>query len=229
MGKAVLRGIRPFAGILELEPLRGPGLEFKDLLTVEPMLHMTVVKNDLGGVPLTLGVHLHLGIIREVHRIVDTQFLPFLELRRRIDLLPALVIDQLILGSGHIRDFESGALHHMVQHAAVAAVGQLPIPNQLEVGILPIRDDIAGSVASVTGRLDAAVDDLPSVGQFSPVEITPAGHILSIEKELPSFRFFSTGQLVVLLTGANERHRRHDGHKQNNDSFHICCSLNVFI
>ena len=204
VGQAVFGRVRPLAGILELEPLGGPGLELEDLLPVEPMLDVAVVEDDLGRIPLTLRIDMHFGIIRQVHRIIDAQFLPLLELSRSVDFLPALVVDELILGTRDIGDLVGRILHHVIDHAAVAAVGEFPVPGQFEIRILLVGDDVSGAVAAVAGGLDAAIHHLPAVGQFRAVEVTPAAHVLAVEEELPAIRLFCPREAVFLLAGTRE-------------------------
>ena len=193
------------------------------------MLDMAVVENDPGGIPLALGVDMHLVIVGQMHRIIDTQFLPLLEFGGGIDLLPALIVDELILGAGHVRDLEGRALHHVVEHAAVAAVGEFPIPGKLEIRKFAVRDDVAGSVAAVAGSLDTAVHDLPAVGQRRAVVVAPAGHVLTVEEELPALRLFGAGQLVVPLAGAEEGGRTGGSRKHDDDLFHILVGLDSII
>ena len=47
VGETIFGCVTPFAAGLLLEPVVCPGLELKNLLSVQPMLHMTVVKDNL--------------------------------------------------------------------------------------------------------------------------------------------------------------------------------------
>ena len=162
-----------------------------------------------------------------MHRIIDAQFLPLFELGGGVDLLPALVVDELVLGTRHIGDLESGILHHVIDHAAVAAMGQFPVPGQFEIRILLVGDDVAGAVAAVAGSLDAAIHHLPAVGEFRAVEVTPAAHILAVEKELPAIRLFCPREAVFLLAGTRESDTNGRNREDSDDFLHISESLGV--
>ena len=142
VSQTVLRSVAPLAAGLLGEPVIGPSLELEDLLTVEPVLHMAVVEDDLRGVPLADGVYVHLVVVGQVHGVIHTQLLPLLEFGGGINLLPALVVDELILGTRYIRHGELGILDYVVEHAAVAAVGEFPVPYQLEVGVFLVGHDV---------------------------------------------------------------------------------------
>ena len=197
-GEAVLGCMRPLAAALALEPVVGPCLELQNLLAIQPVLHVAVVEDNLRAVPLPHGVHVHLAVVGQVHGIVHTQLLPFLQLGRGIYFLPACIVYQLILRACNIGDAEGRVLYHMIDHTAVAAVRQLPVPAKLKVGKLTPGNDIARVVGTRAAGLDAAVHHSPSVREFGTVEVTPFRQVLAIEQQFPSLLYLLLGQHIIL-------------------------------
>ena len=187
----------PFAAVLAGEPVVGPGFEFEDLAAVEPMLHVAVVADDARRVPLALRVDQQRIGIRQVHGVVHAQFLPLFEPGRGVRGLPACVVDQLIFGSGDVGNREIGVLDHMVEHAAVAARGEFPVPVENEVLILFFGDDVSRKVAAVARGLDAAVHDVPRLRERIAVEVFPLVERLAVEEQLPAVGDFGFGEGVV--------------------------------
>ena len=87
----------------------------------------------------------------------------------------------------------------MVEHTAVAAVGEFPIPHQFEIVVLLIGYDIARSVAAFARSLNAAVDYAPAARKLLAVVVAPAVEILAVEEKLPTVGLLGSGQRVVLL------------------------------
>ena len=190
------------------------------------MLYVAVVEDNLGGVPFAHGIDVHLRVVGQVHGIVNAQLLPFLEFLRCIHFLPALVVDELILGSRHVGDREGRVLHYVVNHAAVAAVSEFPVPLQLEVGELAFGDDVAGVVGPGAAGLYAAIHGFPSVGENGVVVVAPLREVLPVEEQYPSLAFLSFRQHVVLgLTGT-----KRSAHCRQREQHQICflhCSDNL--
>ena len=187
----------PFAAVLAGEPVVGPGFEFEDLAAVEPMLDMAVVADDARCVPLALRIDDERIGVREMHGVVHAQPLPRFEFRRGVLRLPAVVVDQLIFGSGDVGNREIGVLDHMVEHAAVAARGEFPVPVENEVFILFFGDDVSRKVAAVARGLDAAVHDVPRLRERIAVEVFPLVERLAVEEQLPAVGDFGFGEGVV--------------------------------
>ena len=196
-GQSVFGSGLPFAARLAGEPVVGPGFEFEDLHAVEPMLDMAVVEDDARRVPLALRIEPHGRAVREVHGVIDAQALPLLELRRSVLLLPALLVDELVFGAGDVGYLEAGALDHVVEHAAVAAAREFPLPVEDEVFVLFSGDDIARKVAAVAVGLDAAVYDVPRLCERIPVEVFPLVEALPVEEQLPAVGDFLFGERVL--------------------------------
>ena len=123
VSQTIFSGVAPFAAGFLLEPVVRPCLELQNLLSVQPMLHVPVVKNDLGVVPLALRVDLHLAVVRKVHGVVNAKFLPFLEFSGSVDLLPPFVVNELVFRTRNVRNLEFRTLYNVVKHPAVASVG----------------------------------------------------------------------------------------------------------
>ena len=161
------------------------------------MLHVAVVADDARRVPLALRVDQQRIGIRQVHGVVHAQFLPLLEPGRGVRGLPACVVDQLVLRPGDIGNLEIGVLDHVVEHAAVAAVGELPVPVEDEVLILLFGDDVSRQVAAVAGGLDAAVHHVPGHRERVSVEVFPLVEAFAVEEQLPAVGDFGLGEGVV--------------------------------
>ena len=195
--QAVFGSRLPFAAVLACEPVVGPGVEFEDFAAVEPMLDMAVVADDARRVPLALRIDDERIGVREVHGVVHAQPLPRFEFRRGVLRLPAVVVDQLIFGSGDVGNREIGVLDHMIEHAAVAARGEFPVPVENEVFILFFGDDVSRKVAAVARGLDAAVHDMPRLRERIAVEVFPLVERLAVEEQLPAVGDFGFGEGVV--------------------------------
>ena len=161
------------------------------------MLHVAVVADDARRVPLALRVDQQRIGIRQVHGVVHAQFLPLFEPGRGVRGLPACVVDQLVLRPGDIGNLEIGVLDHVVEHAAVAAVGELPVPVEDEVLILLFGDDVSRQVAAVAGGLDAAVHHVPGHRERVSVEVFPLVEAFAVEEQLPAVGDFGLGEGVV--------------------------------
>ena len=85
----------------------------------------------------------------------------------------------------------------MVEHAAVAAVGELPVPVEDEVLILLFGDDVSRQVAAVAGGLDAAVHHVPGHRERVSVEVFPLVEAFAVEEQLPAVGDFGLGEGVV--------------------------------
>jgi len=162
------------------------------------MLHVAVVAHDARRVPLPLRIHEQRISIRQVHGVVYAQLLPLFEPGRGVGRLPAFVVDQLVLRPGDVGNLEIGILDHVVEHAAVAAVGELPVPVEDEVLILLFGDDVSRQVAPVAFGLDAAVHDVPGHRQRVSVEVFPLVEAFAVEEQLPAVGDFGLGEGVVL-------------------------------
>ena len=195
--QAVFGSRLPFAAVLACEPVVGPCVEFEDFAAVEPMLDMAVVADDARRVPLALRIDDERIGVREVHGVVHAQPLPRFEFRRGVLRLPAVVVDQLIFGSGDVGNREIGVFDHMVEHAAVAARGEFPVPVENEVFILFFGDDVSRKVAAVARGLDAAVHDMPRLRERIAVEVFPLVERLAVEEQLPAVGDFGFGEGVV--------------------------------
>ena len=121
--QSVLRSSCPLATVLQFVPLVCPGLKLEYLLSVQPMLHMTVVEHYPGVVPLAVRSYIHLRLVGHMHGIVGASLLPFFELFGEVRL-----VYELIFRTGDVRHRILRTLHHMIQHAAVAALRQFPVP-----------------------------------------------------------------------------------------------------
>ena len=206
VGETIFGRVAPFAAGLLLEPVVCPGLELKNLLAVEPMLHVSVVKDDLGVIPLAPRIDLHLAVVRKVHSVVNAKLLPFFKFRRSVNFLPTIIVNELIFRTGDVRHLEFRILDNVVQHSAVAAVGEFPVPGQLEILVLLVRYNVAGLIGSVTGSLDATVHHGPTIGQRVSIVITPAVKVLSVEEKYPSVSLLGGCQRILLLCAGNHRH-----------------------
>ena len=134
-------------------------------MTVEPMFYMAVIKDNARVVPFALGIDKHRVGIGEMHGVVDAEFLPFLEFFGSVDFFPAFVVDELIFGTGHIRNLKEGIFNNVIEHAAVATVAEFPVPVEDEVVELAVGNDVARTVAAFAFGLDAAVDHMPGLGE----------------------------------------------------------------
>ena len=85
----------------------------------------------------------------------------------------------------------------MVEHAAVAARGEFPVPVENEVFILFFGDDVSRKVAAVARGLDAAVHDVPRLRERIAVEVFPLVERLAVEEQLPAVGDFGFGEGVV--------------------------------
>ena len=195
--QSVLGCAGPLAAVAACEPVVGPGLELQNLVSVEPVLDMAVVADDARRVPLALRIDKERVGIGQVHGVVHAEALPRFEARRGVLLLPAVVVDELVLGARHVGYRKGGVLDHVVEHAAVAAVGELPVPVEDEVFVLPARDDVAGQVAAVAVGLDAAVDHVPGHRQPGAVVVLPLIERLAVEEQLPAVCLLGSGERVV--------------------------------
>ena len=147
---------------------------------------MPVVAHDARIIPLALRIDKQGIRSRKVHRVVHAQLLPLFELRRSVLRLPAIVVDQLVLGTRDVGNLEIRILDDVVKHAAVASVGELPVPVYDEVFVLFLGDDIARKVAPVAVSLDAPVDNVPRLRQRVPVEVFPLIKAIPVEEQFPA-------------------------------------------
>ena len=205
-GQAVFRGVLPLAGILAGIPVRGPGIEFHGHPAVQPVTDMTVVKNNPGGIPLTRRIQLARFKIRHIHGIIHGAALPGLQ-GETVHFFPVIIVNELILRTGDVGNGVLGMLHHVIEHTAVAATGNFPVPDQFEVGEFAVGHDVTAGIAPFAFRQDGAVLHRPGTGEFRPVIIPPAGQCLAIEKQFPAFRFFLGCQFVVLLAAGRAGHQ----------------------
>ena len=187
----------PLAAVAAREPVVGPGLELQDLVSVEPVLDMAVVADDARRVPLALRIDKERVGIGQVHGVVHAEALPRFEARRGVLLLPAVVVDELVLGARHVGYRKGGVLGHVVEHAAVSAVGEFPVPVEDEVLILLFGDDVSRQVAAVAGGLDAAVHHVPGHRERVSVEVFPLVEAFAVEEQLPAVGDFGLGEGVV--------------------------------
>ena len=148
---------------------------------------MAVVEYDLGAVPLPCRLEVPGLEVRDVHGVVYTAALPRFEDIAVVHLGEVLVVDELVLRAGHIRDIEAFALHDMVHHAAVATLADLPFPFEIEVGVFLVSHYVAVLVAALAFGLDCAVHDGPGASKGGSIIIPPAIQCVTVEKELPSF------------------------------------------
>ena len=176
------------------------------------MLDMAVVEDNHGIVPLSARIYLHFRLVRKVHCVVHSEFLPFFQFFREIRL-----VNQLVFRACHVWDIEFRSLHYMIEHAAVAAFGKFPVPGKDEILVLLVCDYIAARVASGTFGLDAAVHDMPRDSKFSPVIITPAVQVLTVKQEFPAFLFFFVRKHVVPACTAVNEHCRCPYHDTCNE------------
>ena len=84
---------------------------------------MSVVEHYHGIVPFSVRVDLHLRFVRKIHGVVHPELLPFLELFREVRF-----VYELVFRARYIRDSEFRPFHHMIEHPAVASLGELPVP-----------------------------------------------------------------------------------------------------
>ena len=205
--QAVFGSRLPLAAVLAGEPVVGPGFELEDLAAVEPVLDVAVVADDARRVPLALRIDEQRIGVGQVHGVIHAQPLPRFEFRRGVLRLPAVVVDQLVLGPRDVGNREIGILDHMVEHAAVTARGEFPVPVEDEVLVLFFGDDVARKVAAVAGGLDAAVHDVPGLRQRIAVEVFPLVERLAVEEQLPSVGDLGFGEGVVLGPARTEAGR----------------------
>ena len=78
-----------------------------------------------------------------MHRVVHAEFLPLFQSGRGIDFFPSLIVNQLVLRSGDIRNLEFRILDHVVEHSAVSSVREFPVPREFKILVLLVRDDVA--------------------------------------------------------------------------------------
>ena len=205
-GQAVFRGVLPLAGILAGIPVRGPGIEFHGHLSVQPITYMAVVEDDFGGIPFAGRVQLARFKIRHIHGIIHGAALPGLQ-GETVHFLPVVIVNELILRTGDIGNGIFGILHHVIEHTAVTATGDLPVPNQFEVGKFAVGHNVTAGIAPLAFRQDGSVLHRPRTGKFRSVIVPPAGQCLAIEKQFPAFRFFLGCQFVVLLAAGRAGHQ----------------------
>ncbi len=180
---------------------------------------MPVVEDDFGLVPLTGGLEVSLLEIGNVHGVVHGAALPGLEDIAVVHLGKVLIVNELILGTGDIGDSVLRAFHHMVEHAGVAALGNLPFPLEVEVLIDLVRDDVAVGVVTLAGGLDGAVLDDPGFaheGGF--VETAPSAEGGAVKEKFPAVGLFRRRKRVR-FGGAADCKR--GCRCQNNNPFHI--------
>ena len=206
--QSVFGGIGPFSAVLQCEPLVGVGVEFENFLTVEPVLDVAVVVDDARVVPFALRIEPHLGGVGQVHGVVDAQPLPRFELGGGVGLLPARFVDELVFGPRDVGHLEVGVFDHVVEHSAVAAVGEFPVPVEDEVFVLLAGDDVARQVAAVAVRLDAAVDRAPGHGERVAVVVFPRVERLAVEEQLPAVGDLLFAERVVSLCASRRQQQR---------------------
>ena len=179
-GQAVFRGVLPLAGILAGIPVRGPGIEFHGNLSVQPITYMAVVEDDFGGIPFAGRVQLARFKIRHVHGIIHGAALPGLQ-GEAVHFFPVIIVNELIFRAGDVGNRVLGMLHHVIEHTAVAATGNFPVPDQFEIGKFAVGHNVTAGIAPLAFRQDGAVLHRPGTGEFRPVIIPPAGQCLAIE------------------------------------------------
>ena len=207
-GQSVFGSRLPLAAVLAGEPVVGVGIEFEDLVSVEPVLDMAVVADDARVVPLALRVDEHRIGIGQVHGVIHAQPLPLLKFGRSVLGLPAVVVDQLVFGTRHIGDLEIGIFEHVVEHAAVAAVGEFPVPVEDEVFVLFLGDDVTRKVAAVAVGLNAAVHDVPRLRERIAVVIFPLVERLAVEQQLPAVGGLGFGEHILGRRARNARRKQ---------------------
>ena len=181
---------------------------------------MAVVEDDLRLVPLAGGPEVPRLEIRDVHRVVHGAALPGLEDVAVVHFGEILIVDELVFGAGDVRNREGKALHHVVEHTAVAALGDLPIPLEVEILENLLRDDVPVLVAADAGGLDGPVLHGPGVAaERLAVEVPPAVQGVSVEEELPSIGLLGLREGIVLGRAARQDGRR-DGGDQKQSLFH---------
>ena len=206
--QSVFGGVGPFPAVLQCEPLVGVGVEFENFLTVEPVLDVAVVVDDARVVPFALRIEPHLGGVGQVHGVVDAQPLPRFELGGGVGLLPARFVDELVFGPRDVGHLEVGVFDHVVEHSAVAAVGEFPVPVEDEVFVLFLGDDVARKVAAVAVGLNAAVHDVPRLRERIAVVIFPLVERLAVEQQLPAVGSLGFGEHILGRRARNARRKQ---------------------
>ena len=202
-------------------------IELHGHLAVEEVGDMAVVEDDLRLVPFTRRLEVPGLEIRDVHRVVHGAALPGLQDVTVVHFGEILIVDELVFGAGDIRDGISRAFHHMVEHAAVAALADLPLPLEVEVLEQLFRDDIAVLVTADAGRLDGPVLYGPGLAaEHVSVEVTPSGEGLSVEEKLPPVGLLGLGQGIVPGRTARQRRCRQRG-EEKQGLFHVIACLGL--
>ena len=223
-GHSVFSAVCPLAGSLAGEPVLAPGIELDRHLPVEDVGHVAVVEDDFGLVPLSVRIEFPRFEIRDVHRVVHGAALPRLELVAVVHLGEIVVVDELVLRTGDVRDIESRALDDVVHHSAVAALADLPLPLEVEIGIFPVSDYVAVAVAAAAFGHDRPVHDAPRAGERVPVVVPPSVECFAVEEKLPSVSLFGRGERVGFPAASGDDRR---GGRQRADGKYQCLEFHI--
>ena len=133
---------------------------------------MTIVEDDFRGVPFSCRVELSCIKVRNIHGVINSAALPLLK-RVSIDLLPILIVNELVFRPGYVRNLEGRVLNYMIEHAAVTSAGDFPLPFKIEIGVFLVGNDVTACIASFAFCEDTPILDFPGAGQLSAAEIPP--------------------------------------------------------